>query len=147
MAGFVVSAVALYGLLAVLWLGMERRLRRQGYDRKRKPPASKPAHRFDPEVATSFRGGSRVGSWNVTVPLVSLRVDREYAHLSGLAPVWIPRAQVDGVHRIKSALGSGLRFSSTSGDFDGVIFWTFRPEQVLGAFRRLGWPVPPAPTR
>ena len=38
-------------------------------------------------------------------------------------------------------MGPGILFRSTTGAFDGVIFWTFSAAEVLGTLRRFGWPV------
>jgi hypothetical protein len=76
------------------------------------------------------------------VPFVALSIDREWAHLSGLAPVWIDRREVQAARAITSALpGDGLRFVTDDGALDGVIFWTFDAPAVTEAFVRLGWPV------
>jgi hypothetical protein len=103
---------------------------------------------FDEARSVSFRGGSRVGRGNATAPLVMLRFDESWAHLSGAAPlfggvvpVWIDRSAVLGVRRVGIPLSPGIRFDTSDGRYDGVIFWTFSPAAVLGALRDHGWPV------
>lgn len=138
------------GLNPVLY----RQLRSQGHRASQPPPRRRIAHRFDPARSTRLTGGTRVGRWNATWPLVKLEVDPDWVRLDlGLlarAPgglggeTWIPRTDVVAVRRVRSAMGSGIRFDSASGSFDRVIFWTFRVDAALFELARWGWPSVPS---
>ncbi len=136
-------------LLAMIWAGVlvalfavsEIRLRRHGYRALRRPPGACSAHRFDPGRSLRLIGGARVSLMNATFPLVALTLDHEWARLGGLFNVWIPRAAVTSVHCMPALpLGAGILFRTDSGEFDGVVFWTFSPRQALEAFAWYGWP-------
>lgn len=45
------------------------------------------------------------------------------------------------VRLIRGTLGPGIQFETASGEYDGLIYWTFSPAQVLATFARFGWPV------
>lgn len=145
----VVVGIVVFGLVGLLRYLLRRQLLRQGYQPSRMPPSLDPDHSFDAERSASFRGGSRVGRGNATAPLVELRFDGSWAHLSGIGrsfggvvPVWIDEAAVLGVQPVRALLGSGIRFDTGDGRYDDVIFWTSNPASVLGALRDHGWPVP-----
>jgi hypothetical protein len=144
----VVVGILFFGLLALLRVSLSRHLERQGYRPSSTPPSLDLDHSFDEARSVSFRGGSRVGRGNATVPLVKLRFDETWAHLSGagrlfggVVPVWIDRSAVLGVRRVRGPLSPGIRFDSADGRYDGVIFWTKSPAAVLGALRDHGWPI------
>lgn len=148
MAVLVVVGIVFFGLLALVRFSLSRHLQHQGYRPSRLPPSLNPDHTFDAAHAVSFRGGSRVGRGNATRPLIELRFDQDWAHLSGRGqffggstPVWIDRSVVLGVRRIGVPLSSGVRFDTGDGRYDGVIFWTSTPAEVLGALHDHGWPV------
>jgi hypothetical protein len=82
--------------------------------------------------------------FNATWPLSRLTVDRSSARISGLCPrVAIAKADVTTVSAVKGLLGTGIRFGSSDGRYDGVLFWTFDPVQVLQGFARFGWLIKP----
>lgn len=122
---------------------MQARLKRQGFRPGQTPPGRSVRYSFDPENSVKLRGGSRIRRINASVPLVTLTLDHEWAHLSGIAPVWINRSNVHLVRRIKGTLGSGIMFDTPDGQLDGTIFWTFDPSGVLYAFEWYRWPVTP----
>jgi hypothetical protein len=143
----VVVGIVVFGFVWLLRFSLSRHLQRQGYRPSRLPPALDPDHEFDMTHSVSFRGGSRVGRGNATMPLVQLRFDDDWAHLSGAgqffggpAPVWIDRSAVLGVRRISAPLGRGIRFDTSDGRYDGVIFWTSSPGEVLDALHDHNWP-------
>jgi hypothetical protein len=136
-----VLPVAFLGAFVGFAFWMQHRLKDQGYRPGQTAPSRAVHHSFDPLTSMRVRGGSRVGRWNATYPVVTLSADPEWAHLSGLVPVWISRAEVVSVRPIRSALGQGIRFDTADGVLDGVIFWTFDGPGVLQGFARLGWPV------
>ena len=131
------------GAFAGLVVWMSLRLKRQGYRMSQSPPSRSISHEFDPANSVKLKGGSRIGGANASVPLVTLTLDHEWAHLSGLSPVWIKRSEVEQVRRINGTLGSGIMFDTAEGQLDGVIFWTFDSPQVLHAFGWYGWPLTP----
>ncbi len=140
--------IVFLGLLGLLRLSLRRHLERQGYRPSRTPPSLDPDHHFDETCSVTFRGGSRVGRGNATAPLVTLRFDDNWAHLSGggrlfggPAPVWIDRSAVLGVGQVRLPLSPGIRFETDDGRYDGVIFWTKSPAAVLGALRDHDWPI------
>lgn len=163
-----VYATVIVGVLAVgaVFVVTELRLRGQGYRWKRPPTTSQPAvpwetespRRPSPEAASpwdtgprpgeappslTMRGGARVAGANASIPLVELYLDSQRAHIQGplLPEVWIDRAKVTNVRRVRAVVGSGIRFESPSGEYDGVVFWTFDFRGVLSAFALYGWPV------
>ena len=80
---------------------------------------------------------------NASVPLVELYIDSQWGHIQGplLPDVWIDRAKVTNVRRVGAVIGSGIRFESSTGEYDGVVFWTFNFKRVLSAFAACGCPV------
>lgn len=107
------------------------------------PPA--PPYAFDQSRSMSFRGGSHIGIWRTTVPLVKLTVDDVRARVSGLGrTVDIERRLVTNVKRTGL---TGIRFDSIDGRYDGLRFLTFDRPNVLGTFASLGWPTAEAPSR
>jgi hypothetical protein len=123
---------------------MQARLKRQGYRPDKAPPVRDVDHTFDPATSVRFRGGARIGRVNASAPLVVLSIDREWAHLSGIRPLWIDRRDVLAVRTITTTLppgDNGLRFATDDGALDGVIFWTTKAPAVSEALARLGWPV------
>ena len=141
MARMLVIFLPFLGIMVTLGLVMENGLRRQGFRARRKPPPTWPRHSFDPDSSVKYRGGSRVGWWNMTAPLVPLRADEAWVHLDGFVPVWIERLAVTGVRAIRGFPRWGVRFDTVDGRYDGVIFWTSDSAGVLAALGRLGWPV------
>ena len=114
------------------------------YNRKQPPPTNSVHSFVAPYV---FEGGARIGWSNWTVPFARLTADPEMVMVSvrslpfGHSPVWIDRADVTLVVRVQGCLVSpGIMFETQSGDYDGLIFWTFSPRKVLGSLRYLGWP-------
>ena len=86
---------------------------------------------------------------NWTMPLVTLTFDDRHASLRGLMliPVEIDRNFCTNVRRIGLVFRTGIRFDSTDGRFDGVIFWSRNPVAVREALGALGWPVDPGASR
>lgn len=117
-------------------------LRRAGFRKGQRPPSLNVSHEFD-ETALSATGGARVGRWNATFPLATLTADQAYIRIEiALMPtVWIPRDAVLMTHRVRTAGGSGVRFDTHDGQFDGVIFWTFQARRLLRKLDQLGWTV------
>lgn len=142
-AGMLLAPAVFFGAFIVLVWRMQSRLKRQGYRPRQQPPSRSVRYSFDPENSVKLRGGSRVGRANASVPLVTLTIDHEWAHLSGLVPVWIGRSEVEKVRPIKGTLGSGIMFDTPDGELDGTIFWTLEPPRVLAAFEWYRWPVFP----
>jgi hypothetical protein len=145
----IVVGVVVLGLVGLAKLAVRRRLERQGHRPSQAAPSAVPDHEFDEARSASFRGGARVGRANATAPLVRLRADEEWVHISGALrlfggppPVWIERDAVARVKRISILRNPGINFESADGRYDSVIFWTFDPGAVLDALRERGWPVP-----
>lgn len=140
---FILVVFALLMLIAVY------PLRRQGYRPLRWPPFESP-YSFDPARSQTFRGGARVGLTVSSSPFVTLTADERHASLRGImfVPTGVERRYCTGVRRIGSVTGRGIRFDSADGRYDGIIFWTGKPQAVLNTLRSLGWPmqsVPPLP--
>lgn len=133
--------IAFLGAFLLLGWGIQVRLKRQGYRPGQRPPSRSVTYAFDPPNSVKLKGGARVGRYNATVPLVTLTLDQNWAHLSGFASVWISRSEVEGVRRINGTLGSGIMFDTADGRLDGVIYWTFEPARVLRAFDWYDWPI------
>jgi len=137
-----IAAIVIALLLGSVLLLSERRLKAQGYKRSRRRPLQPDvSHVFNLGQSTSIRGGARVGWSNASVPLARLVIDENWAHIRAplLRDVWIHRPNVSAVRRIRGLMGPGLQFVSRTGEYDGVIFWTFAPDAVLSSFRRFGW--------
>ncbi len=148
MAPVVIAGIVVFGLVGLANLVIRRRMEAQGLRPSVAPPSAAPDHAFDEARSVTFRGGSRVGTANATVPLIRLRADDEWIHLTGGLPmfggpprVWIDRSAVDRVGRISRRLSPGIRFEAADGRYDGVIFWTFDPDKVLDALQEHGWHV------
>jgi hypothetical protein len=145
----IVAGIVVFSLVGLVNLAISRRLGKQGHRPSLAPPAAVPEHSFDEARSATFRGGSRVGRGNATSPLVRLRADERWIHISGALrmfggprPVWIERRTVNRVGRISALLtGSGIRFETDDGRYDSVIFWASAPDRVLDALRERGWPV------
>jgi hypothetical protein len=131
--------VVLGGALVTWVVVSGRQLRAQGHDPSRLPPKRDIDHEFDPATSKKVRGGGRVGSWNATMPLVTLTADSAWVRLSGALKVWIDREDVTHVQAVRTAGGSGIRFASRSGAYDGVVFWC-SPSSILPDLQRFGWP-------
>jgi hypothetical protein len=132
----------LLALFAVVTIASERRFKNAGYDRRRQPPGRCPEHSFAPTASVRLKGGARIGWWNATWPLATLVLDKEWAHLkSMIGSVWISQVETIEVKVVRSPVGSGVLFSSRTGVYDGVIFWTFSPAAVREALANFGWPV------
>ena len=136
------------GLFIILTFLTTYPLRRQGYRPLRRSPRG-PSYSYRPTGSRSFRGGARVGMMNWTMPLVTLTFDDHHASLRGfmLIPVEIDHNFCTNVRRIGLVLRTGIRFDSTDGRYDGVIFWSGNPVAVLEALEALGWPVARAASR
>ena len=145
-------AAVVSGGIALLRRVIARQLERQGHRPSQLPPDVDPGHRFVPDRSVTFRGGARVGTGNASIPLVTLRADEQWAQTSGagltfggVPPVWIDRAVVTAVRAIDVPTSPGVRFDSTDGRYDGVVFWTYGRTAVLAALHGLGWPVADSP--
>ncbi len=148
MSPVIVAGIVVLGLVGLANLAIRRRLEAQGHRPSVAPPSAAPKHSFDEARSARFRGGSRVGKANATVPLIRLRADEGWIHVTGglrmfggPPPVWIERCAVDRVGRVSVLHNSGISFEAADGRYDGVIFWTFHPDAVLDALRERGWPV------
>lgn len=137
--------VAFAGFVAwAVWVSMIAPTR-QGYVPGKPPTRRRPDHHFGSNAAR-FRGGIRSGWFNASWPLAQMRLDDTWIHIrSAFANLWIARDEVTEVQRIQlptlGRLGHGIRFATTTGAFDGVIFWTFRQDEVCSALHDLGWRV------
>ena len=101
-------------------------------------------HSFSPGARRAFTGGLRKGVVNVSWPLARLTVDCDAIRIKAplLSTVWVQRPQVVAVRRVSGAfLVPGIRFETTDGAYDGVIFWSFSPDDVLAGLHALGSPV------
>ena len=109
-----VAGIVVFGLVGLANLAIRRRLERQGHRLSQAPPSAVPEHSFDEARSVSFRGGSRgewrrwpaerVGRANATAPLIRLRADERWIHITGSLrmfggppPVWIERGAVGRV--------------------------------------------------
>src|SRR5947209_9282292 len=104
-------------VLGAAFIVTELLLRAQGY-RWRQPPKQHPAPpAFQAQPSMTIRGGARVGGSNVSIPLVQLNIDSQWAHIQGplLPDVWIDRATITSVRRARAVIGSGIRFESSTG--------------------------------
>lgn len=120
-----------------------KRRKAAGYQRRQPDPVFTTNHQFDPDNSPSFRGGAVNHSINATMPLVSLTLDEQWAHLygtGGIIDVWIPRDHVESVVSYRTPPHSAIRFQNADGAFDGIIFWTMSPKKILIAFEQHGWP-------
>jgi hypothetical protein len=144
----IVAGIVVFGLVGLANFAIRRRLEGHGHRPLLAPPSVVPEHTFDEGRSVSFRGGSRVGQANATAPLIRLRADERWIHITGglrlfggPPPVWIERGAVDRVGRVSVLRNSGIRFEADDGRYDSVIFWTSDPDAVLDALRERGWPV------
>ena len=103
-AAVIVAGIVVFGLVGLANLAIRRRLERQGHRLSQAPPSAVPEHSFDEARSVSFRGGSRVGRANATAPLIRLRADERWIHITGglrmfggPPPVWIERGAVGRV--------------------------------------------------
>lgn len=137
-----VELIVLFGaVIAVnVLIFRARRGRKRGFEAFEPPPRLAP-HEFAPETSLSFRGGSRVGVFNVRMG-TRLTFDGERAELRGLHPaVDISRPLVTSVGLVGFGR-SGVTFDSADGTYDGVVFWCGgRLPQVLSGLKDKGWPV------
>lgn len=140
MGQLLVVFIPFIAVMTTFMLLIEGNLYRQGYRRRRTPQSGIVHHTFDPGASTSFRGGSRVGRWNASIPQAELQVDQTRLRQQLLASL----DRTISRHRrakIRGTLGNGIRFETTDGRYDGVIFWTWKTTDVLAGLEQLGWPM------
>jgi hypothetical protein len=111
-------------------------------------------HRFAPMRSVCLVGGARIGwlsfsrlSSRLNFVTTTLTIDEAYAFLQveqvvmRIPPVWIPRTAVVSVRRVRLPIASGVRFETTSGVFDGLLFVTSSDRYTFDVLRHFGWPV------
>lgn len=129
----------------VLWaVGLfmaTRNLGRHGFRFNARTPKGSPGHLFDPARASTFKGGARIGLFNASPPFMRLTFDDSWAYISGMREVWVDRSQVTAVRAGPALFTSGVFFASDDGRYDGILFWTRYPTQLLDALTTHGWPV------
>ncbi len=98
--------------------------------------------------SSQFRGGLRWGqtfffSYNLSYPLAVLVISDEWITLKALfKPVDIQKAEVGKVSLAKGWFSKGLRIEHTKRDAPPfIIFWTWKPEEVLNSFAAHGYKV------
>jgi hypothetical protein len=122
------------------------RLRRNGYRRWCNAPVIGGDHLFDRDASASFRGGGAHASVMLSGPIVVLDADPEWIHLygtGGMMEVWISRSRITGIKLIRLTTATAVRFIGAEGEYDGVLFFTFRPTALVDALRTHGWPAAP----
>jgi hypothetical protein len=82
-APVIVAGIVVFGLVGLANFAIRRRLEGQGHRPLLAPPAAVPEHSFDEGRSVSFRGGSRVGQANATAPLIRVRADEGWIHITG----------------------------------------------------------------
>jgi hypothetical protein len=115
-------------------------LRRQGFRRETSPSNVPLRHRFD-DSASQFRCGARAGRINATWPLATVTVDGEALRVEGIPTydIWVERSVVEAVEPIRWFVGSGVRFRSGDGRYDGLVLWGGR--KLRASLARHGWPL------
>jgi hypothetical protein len=123
----------------------EIRLRRTGYRPWRTAPLVGGDHQFAPDSSSTFRGAGAHPPVRLSGPgTVRLQLDSGWAHLrgtGGMIDVWIPRERITEVRLVRLPTSTALRFLSPSGDYDGVLFFSFSPTSLSVSLRAHGWPV------
>lgn len=121
------------------------RLRRSGYRPWRTAPLLGGSHVFLPDSSSTFHGAGVRPPVQLSGPgTVRLQLDPAWVHLygtGGLIDVWIPREGITEVKTVPMTTSTAVRFGSSSGDFDGVLFYSFNPASLLASLRAHGWPV------
>lgn len=139
-----VFGAAAAALVAKAVIGQVR-LRRSGYRPWRTAPLVGGSHRFSPDTSSTFHGAGAHPPVRLSGPrTVRLQLHSAWVHLygtGGLIDVWIPRERITDVRTVPLIPGTAVRFGSTSGDFDGVLFYSFNPTTLLASLRAHGWPV------
>jgi hypothetical protein len=140
----VVFGVAFAGLVGKALIG-QLRLRRSGYRPWRTAPLLGGSDQFLPEASSTFHGAGAHPPVQLSGPgTVRLQLDPAWVHLygtGGLIDVWIPRERITEVKTIPMTTSTAVHFGSASGDFDGVLFYSFNPTSLLASLRAHGWPV------
>ena len=54
--------------------------------------------------------------------------------------MWIPRDRVTGIKAVRLATCTAVRFLSPTGDYDGILFYSFSPDRLLAALGAHAWP-------
>jgi hypothetical protein len=142
MPGPAIAAICAAIVILSLWLASEVKLRRIGFRRLARSARPSPSHIFDPARSSSFRGGARVGNANASSRLGRLTIDDEWALLhvpGGLLTVWISRRDVELVRSVRFTLAHAVRFETSTGAYDNVVFWTRSSRDVMAAFKEFGW--------
>jgi hypothetical protein len=121
------------------------RPRRSGYRPWRIAPVVGGGHQFLSDSSSTFHGAGAQPPVQLSGPrTVRLQLDSIWVRLygtGGLIDVWIPRERITEVRSVRLMTSTAVRFLSTSGDFDGVLFYSFNPMPLLASLREHGWPV------
>jgi|EndMetStandDraft_3_1072993.scaffolds.fasta_scaffold377988_1 hypothetical protein len=112
-------------------------LRRQGFNPKVEVKITRPGHRFTD--ASVWKCGARIGRMNASIPMAMVTFDRDWLRVEGVPTydVWVDRTTVSFVQPIRYLWGTGIRFVTEDGRYDGLMIWT--RAGMTEALRSAGW--------
>lgn len=107
----------------------------------RRAPDAEP-HRFDPSTSLHDRGGAFADKRRAGWPRARLTVDEHVARIEApFVTAEVDRELVRAVRIVRAWPGAGVLFVADGGSYDGIAYWTFRPDRLVAELARLGWPV------
>lgn len=89
----------------------------------------------------TFRGGARIGIWNVSWPFAKMTITDEGITLNVFARAYsLSKERISKVERFRGLFSNGVRIVHDSAETDAhVVFWSFATDRVLTDARDHGF--------
>lgn len=121
-------------VVAAAWVAQ---LRRNGYLSRRAPEAAGTPR-------SDFRVGAHVGRHRTSSPLARLSITPEQMVIRSLGgSAVVQRSTVQAVREVRTTFGAEVVFDTVDGSGTGLKINSRKPDEMLAAFSRLGWPASP----